>query len=170
MFSKSTEYALRATIYVARYSTFDKKLSIVEIAEGIGAPRSFTAKILQTLSNKKNGIIQSITGPNGGFYVSDSSLKRPLMHVIEVMGEKEVIEKCVIGLPDCSEDNPCSMYKSYKGIKLNLQQLFNEKTIEDLKNSKDMIMPVKGFIMKCFVALQGILQLLETSFFEHSLL
>ena len=50
MFSKATEYALRATIYIAQKSSVDKKLSLTEIAQAIDLPPSFTAKILQLLT------------------------------------------------------------------------------------------------------------------------
>ena len=67
MFSKATEYALRATIYIAQKSSEENKIGIDEIAKVIGSPKSFTAKILQQLS--KNQIIDSIKGPNGGFSI-----------------------------------------------------------------------------------------------------
>ena len=65
MFSKSTEYALRATLYIAQKGTEEKKIGIEEVSKAIGSPRSFTAKILQSLT-KDNKIIRSATGPHGG--------------------------------------------------------------------------------------------------------
>ena len=41
MFSKATEYALRATIYIAQKSSAEKKLSIGEIAKAIDSPVPF---------------------------------------------------------------------------------------------------------------------------------
>ncbi len=57
MFSKATEYALRATIYLAQNSSEDKKIGIRSIAIAINSPESFTAKILQLLT-KNNKIIR----------------------------------------------------------------------------------------------------------------
>jgi len=59
MFSKSTEYALRATIYIAQNSNSEKKLAIGQISKAIGSPASFTAKILQNLTRAKNHNRQS---------------------------------------------------------------------------------------------------------------
>ena len=39
MFSKATEYALRATIYIAKKSTEEKKLGIEEISRAIDSPQ-----------------------------------------------------------------------------------------------------------------------------------
>ena len=72
MFSKATEYALRATIFIARKGSVDKKLGIDEIAKGIGSPRYFTAKILQSLT-ADNRIVSSVRGPGGGFFITEKS-------------------------------------------------------------------------------------------------
>ncbi len=131
MFSKSTEYALRATIYVAQKSSIERKLGLDEISKAIGSPRSFTAKILQLLT-KNNKIVNSVSGPNGGFYISDKAKKLPVRSILEAMEEDEVLNKCVLGLVKCSEKKPCPMHFEYKSIKQQLITLFENKTIQML--------------------------------------
>ena len=131
MFSKATEYALRATIYIARNSTEEKKLGIEEISKAINSPKSFTAKILQVLT-KNNRIISSVRGPNGGFYMTDKAKKTPVRYILKVMGEDEMLGKCVLGLKKCSEVSPCPMHHQYKTIKKQLIHLFESKTIQQL--------------------------------------
>ncbi|MBI2729560.1 MAG: Rrf2 family transcriptional regulator [Sphingobacteriales bacterium] len=131
MFSKATEYALRAVIYIAQKGSAEKKLGLAEIAKAIDSPQSFTAKILQQLTSG-NKIVSSARGPNGGFYISDKAKKLPVRSVLNVMGEGEVLEKCVLGLKRCSEVNPCPMHAQYKLIKPQLIKLFHTKTIQTL--------------------------------------
>lgn len=131
MFSKATEYALRATIYIAKKSTDDKKISIAEIAAAIDSPQSFTAKILQMLT-KDNIVVSSVRGPNGGFYLTEKAKKLPVRSILQAMGEDEVLEKCVLGLKRCSEVTPCPMHFQYKTIKQQLIKLFTSKTIQEL--------------------------------------
>lgn len=131
MFSKATEYALRATIYIAQSTTEDNKCSIDEIARAIDSPVSFTAKILQTL-RRDNKVIRSVPGPNGGFYITDKCRKKPVRAVLDAMGEGQVLEKCVLGLNKCSGANPCPMHNQYKEIKEQLVNLFEDRTIQDL--------------------------------------
>ena len=133
MFSKATEYALRATIYIAKLATEEKKLGIDEISNAIDSPQSFTAKILQSLS-KDNKIVRSVRGPNGGFYMTEKSKKLPVRSVLEAMDEDEILEKCVLGLNKCSETKPCPMHAQYKSIKQQLIKLFETKTIQQLAN------------------------------------
>lgn len=131
MFSKATEYALRATIFLAQKSSADHKLGISEIAKAIGSPRSFTAKILQSLT-RDNKVINSVRGPNGGFYMTEKARKLPARAVLLAMGEDEILEKCVMGLKRCSEKQPCPMHDQYKIIKTQLISLFTSKTIQQL--------------------------------------
>jgi Rrf2 family transcriptional regulator, iron-sulfur cluster assembly transcription factor len=131
MFSKTTEYALRAIIYIAQKSTEEKKLGIEEISRAIDSPQSFTAKILQSLT-RDNKIVFSVRGPNGGFYLTEKAKKLPVWSVLRAMGEEEVLKKCVLGLHKCSELNPCPMHSQYKSIKQQLIKLFETKTIQQL--------------------------------------
>ena len=131
MFSKTTEYALRATIYIAQKGSQEHKLGLDEIAKAIGSPKSFTAKILQLLT-KNHKIVSSVRGPNGGFYLTDTARKLPVSAVLEVMEEKNFLKKCVLGLKQCSEVKPCPMHNEYKPIKLQLIDLFEKRTIQSM--------------------------------------
>jgi len=131
MFSRTTEYALRAVIYIAQKSSEDKKPGLSEIAKAIDSPQSFTAKILQLLTSG-NKLISSVRGPNGGFYITEKSKKLPVRAILKAMEEDEVLEKCVLGLAKCSETKPCPMHLQYKSIKKQLITLFETKTIKDL--------------------------------------
>jgi Rrf2 family protein len=133
MFSKATEYAIRATLYIAQKSSEENKLGIAEIAKAIESPQSFTAKILQVLT-KDNKIISSSRGPNGGFYLSPKAGKLPVMAILEVMGEDRDLKKCVLGLHLCSESKPCPLHSAYKPIKAELIELFNSRSIQHLAN------------------------------------
>ena len=130
MFSKATEYALRATIYIAQKSTEERKVGIEEISIAIDSPQSFTAKILQSLTREK--IVSSARGPNGGFFLSEKAKKLSARSILKAMGEDEVLEKCVLGLKLCSEIQPCPMHSQYKSIKKQLIKLFVTKTIKQL--------------------------------------
>jgi Rrf2 family protein len=131
MFSKSTEYALRAVIYIAQKGSEGHKLGLEEIARAIDSPVSFTAKILQQLT-RDNKVVSSVRGPNGGFFITGTTKKQPVKIVLEAMQEDHVLEKCVLGLAQCSETKPCPMHAEYKKIRQQLVSLFSRKTIQRL--------------------------------------
>jgi len=131
MFSKATEYALRATLFLAQKSSEENKMGIEEIARAIDSPRSFTAKILQQLT-RGNKVVSSARGPQGGLFIPEKAKQLPVRVVLEAMGEEEILEKCVMGLKLCSETRPCPMHAQYKVIKTQLINLFTAKTIQQL--------------------------------------
>lgn len=130
MFSKATEYALRATIFIAEKGTINNKLSIEEISKAIDSPRPFTAKILQLLA--KGNVISSAKGPSGGFYITPQSMKLPAIAILEAMEKENRLNKCILGLHNCSETNPCPMHSEFKTIRTQLNNLFQKKTIQNL--------------------------------------
>jgi len=136
MFSKTAEYAMRATIFIAQKGTIDHKLGIDEIAKAIGSPQSFTAKILQMLT-KDNKVVSSARGPHGGFYITKQSKKLPVRAILEAVNEEDILTKCVLGLHQCSEVKPCPMHSQYKPIKRQLIELFGKKTIQNLADEVD---------------------------------
>lgn len=131
MFSKTTEYALRAVIHIAANSSEETKLSLDEISAAIDSPRSFTAKILQVLTGKGK-LISSVRGPNGGFYITDKQLQLPIRAILHAMDEDKRLVRCVIGLQECSETRPCPLHSKYKSIKAQLISMFEDKTISQL--------------------------------------
>lgn len=131
MFSKTTEYALRATIFIAQKSSAEQKLGINEIASAINSPPSFTAKILQKLTRNQH-IVCSIRGPGGGFYMTEKERSLPVSNVLIAMDEARQLKKCILGLTQCSEVQPCPLHVHYKSIRQQLEILFENKTIGEL--------------------------------------
>ena len=138
MFSKATEYALRAVIYIARKSSMELKLGIPEISTAIDSPPSFTAKILQQLT-ADNKVISSVRGPGGGFFITDKARKLPVLAILRCMGEDEMLGQCVLGLKKCSDQQPCPMHQQYKPIREAMIKLFESKTIDDLAKDTSII-------------------------------
>lgn len=130
MFSKTTEYALRATIYIAQKGNKENKLGIDEIAKAIDSPKPFTAKILQMLT--RDEIVSSTRGPNGGFYFTDKAKKLPAIAILKAVNDDSVLKRCLLGLRECSQKNPCPMHADYKKIRGQLNNLFEKKTIGSL--------------------------------------
>lgn len=131
MLSKTAEYALRATIYIAQKSSSGKKIGLAEIASAIDAPRSFTGKILQQLVKHKK-IISSATGPNGGFYMTEKARLLPVMQILQALEEDKLIAKCILGLRKCSDITPCPMHHTYRYIRRNMIDLFEQTLISTL--------------------------------------
>lgn len=127
IFSKTCQYAIRAIFYIAKRSEQGYKSNIKEISIEINSPEYFLAKILQKLS--KVGLVQSIKGPNGGFYLDKIQLDTPIIEIIIAIEGNELFIGCGMGLSYCSEKNPCPLHKNFKDIRIKLIKLLNTTTI-----------------------------------------
>src|SRR5574337_901206 len=105
MFSKACEYAIRAMIFIAKKSAEGSTTGIIEIAEGIDAPKHFIAKILQEL--RRQGLVKSNKGPNGGFFIDDPKGKITLADVVKAIDGDRIFTGCALGLQKCNKKKPC---------------------------------------------------------------
>jgi len=127
VFSKTCEYGIRAVLFIAHKTASGGRVGIKEISNGIDSPEHFLAKILQDLSRK--GLIQSAKGPNGGFYLDDLALKRPLSEIVEAIDGDGIFTGCALGLKQCSEVNPCPLHNQFKLIRTEIHNLLQTTEI-----------------------------------------
>lgn len=131
MFSKTCEYAIRATIIIASETASGQRISLREIARKIQSPESFTAKILQKLA--KDQIVLSNKGNGGGFFVTKEMLSKVfLSDIVLCIDGATVFNKCSLGLNDCSDDKPCPFHHQFKPIIEQLKQALTHTSLEQL--------------------------------------
>jgi len=128
MFSQAAKYAAKAVIYIWTQSLEDRKVGAKEIGSKIDSPEAFTAKILQTLVRAK--LIGSIKGPNGGFFVDESHAKFTLKDIIKVIEGDNLFAGCSLGLPNCSEKNPCPLHFEVVKVRKELDTMLTSKSIK----------------------------------------
>ncbi|UGS21671.1 RrF2 family transcriptional regulator [Flavobacterium cyclinae] len=131
MFSKSCNYAIKATIFIAKHSLEEKKVGFVDIAKEIDSPQAFTAKILQILV--KAGIIDSVKGVNGGFYIPKKRIASTfLVEIVDAIDGDAVFHGCGLGLSHCSETHPCPVHDKFKSIRNELAYMLETTNLEEL--------------------------------------
>jgi len=130
MWSKTTEYAIRALVQVAVCNIGGHRPGFRKIAESIDAPVQFTAKILQTLSGA--GLVNSVRGRGGGFFFDPASPELKLSEVIRTLEGKAYFSACIAGLPECDADHPCPLHSGFTRIRNDLVTLAEQETIQGL--------------------------------------
>ncbi|WP_242928843.1 RrF2 family transcriptional regulator [Pontibacter vulgaris] len=130
MLSKTTEYALRAIVYIALNDAQGLKVGIKEIAKELELPAHFMGKILQDLVRK--GIIASVKGPGGGFYLHRQASEISLLEVVKTIDGLEAFRKCGMGMKQCSDTHPCPLHDEIKAYRNQLLRVFDTKTIQTL--------------------------------------
>ncbi|MEJ8755615.1 Rrf2 family transcriptional regulator [Pontibacter sp. H259] len=130
MLSKTAEYALRAIVYIALNDAQGLKVGIKEIAKELELPAHFMGKILQDLVRK--GIIASVKGPGGGFYLHRQASEISLLEVITTIDGLEAFRKCGMGMKMCSDLHPCPLHNEIKAYRDQLLKVFSSKSIQNL--------------------------------------
>src|SRR6185312_1043006 len=130
MLSKTCKIAIKAVIYLCSKFESGGNASIKEIAEFINSSEHTVGKILQTLV--KQDVIKSMKGPTGGFFISRTQQKQPIINIVEAVDGKQVFRSCGLGLSKCSSSHPCPIHQDYKEARELMEKLFREKNVQNL--------------------------------------
>ena len=131
MFSKSCEYGIRASIYVAKHSLKHQKVSLKEVAHHTDSPPAFMAKILQKLTRTE--ILSSMKGPTGGFFVPVERIEKiSLLTIVLAMDGDGIFENCTLGLRRCDGQKPCPMHFAFVKIREEMRESLEAKSLRSL--------------------------------------
>ena len=130
MLSKTTEYALRAIVYIAIQDALGLKTGIKEVARELELPVHFIGKILQDMVRK--GLIASVKGPGGGFFLHRSASDISILEVVQSIDGLEAFRKCGMGMKMCSDLHPCPLHHEIKAYRNQLLKVFSSRTIQSL--------------------------------------
>ncbi len=130
MLTKTCDYGIRAAVYIANRSDVEF-VSIREIAEQLDISFHFLTKILQKLTQK--GMMKSSKGRSGGVMLARPAHTITLLEIILAIEETDCLKKCLLGLENCSDDNPCPIHDQWKVIRENIQSIFETTTLAQLK-------------------------------------
>lgn len=119
MLSRTSKYALRVLALLALRSDDDGPLLRRELAEAVGAPSAYLAKILVTLS--KAGYLRATRGAGGGYLLGKAAAELPLLPIIELFDGSQVNGTCLFSdTHSCSNADPanartpwCEIHRTY---------------------------------------------------------
>ena len=130
VFSKSFGYALRSILYLVMVSEEQPRVQIHEVAYHLKVPKHFLGKIMQQLA--KEGIIDSVRGPSGGFSINERTTTTPLIKIIELTDGLQQFKECVMRLKKCNAARPCPMHNRIEKNRKELTLIFTGTTVGDL--------------------------------------
>jgi Rrf2 family protein len=132
LISRTSQYAIQALIYIALKGKGSPILSR-EVAEQLGVPSAYLAKIMQVLS--KGGLLDSFRGRLGGFSLRESPEKVDLMRIMLVTEGQEFSKDCVLGLKVCSDETACPMHVKWMPIKMEITAMLGDQNLAGLADA-----------------------------------
>jgi Rrf2 family transcriptional regulator, iron-sulfur cluster assembly transcription factor len=146
MLSNTCKYAIRALIYLGKFSEDGTRIGIKKISSDLTIPTPFLGKILQNLVKQK--ILVSTKGPNGGFGLGKNANEITLYEIVKIVDGEDFFKNCLIGLNPCAthavNEKPCPVHMRFGPIREQLSQFYQETTIAgilgDMSGIEELIM------------------------------
>jgi Rrf2 family protein len=135
MLSRGCEYALQAVIYLAAQPQ-DSPVLQRDISKALNIPPHFLGKVLQLLS--RHQIVISQKGKSGGFLLGKSPDDITPNDIIEAIDGSTFLDDCVLGFPECGDENPCPVHPQWKKAKGIISQMLKNKNVEQLGKEIDV--------------------------------
>jgi len=129
IYSKPCEYAIRALVFLARFPDHGAARGM-EIAKAEGLPAPVLGKVLQELARK--GLLESRRGPGGGFRLARKPQLITLRDVVAAIDGLDQFAECAVGLEGCSDNSPCPLHDTWKGLRRQLMNNLEVTTLADM--------------------------------------
>ena len=132
MISKTSQYALRAILHLARQPE-ERRVRATDVAEDLGVPTNYLSKILHALA--RTGLLVSERGPGGGFRLARRAEEITVADAIEPFEPLGTGRQCLLGRPECLDTDACSVHTRWKEVSESMLDFFHETTVADLQES-----------------------------------
>jgi Rrf2 family protein len=127
VFGQTVEYALRATLQLAR--THDHAQTTRQIAETMKVPPSYLAKVMQSLVRAR--IVHSQRGAGGGFVLARHPDVVDLLEIVDAVGPLKRIESCPLQMEEHHLEL-CPLHRRLDEAIGNVRQAFSTTTLGEL--------------------------------------
>jgi Rrf2 family iron-sulfur cluster assembly transcriptional regulator len=135
--TRAGEYAIIGLLYLAKQPA-ERTIMIDEISEAEGVPKSFLAKIFQSLA--KGGFVRSHRGAGGGFSLAKSAGEITLLQVLQCVEGVFALQKCVSDEPECvvstTRMSSCTLCAVFSEAQNRVNEVFARTTLTDLLQPK----------------------------------
>lgn len=100
---------------------------------GIGARQGISLSYLEQLFGKlrRQGLVQSVRGPGGGYRLAHSARKITVADIISAVDEALDATQCG-GMQNCSADRRCITHDLWTALNRTLHKYLNSVTLQDL--------------------------------------
>lgn len=134
MLSNTCKYALRALIYIAKYSKDENRIGIKKISEDLSISSPFLGKILQNLVKQK--LLLSTKGPNGGFSLAKQPEDISLWDIVANVDGEEYFTNCLIGLRPCKTHDVskplCPVHIQYDELRQQTAEFYKTTSLKSV--------------------------------------
>jgi Rrf2 family protein len=115
MISTTSQYALRALIYIAGLPDGSTVLSR-DLAGATQVPPNYLSKVLLALRNA--GLLHSTRGAGGGYRLNKPADHIYLIDVVELFEGSKAKPTCLLNHRQCSDATPCNAHRVWRELSM----------------------------------------------------
>ncbi len=133
IFSKTCQYAIWAMLELAKeYEAGNgrKRVKANQISKQLELPFPMVAKVLQMLAQAQ--LAESGRGPQGGFRLLRPPEEITLMDIVVAIDGPGLLDRCVLGLPRCNENNPCPAHSYWNEARDSVRSFLQQSNLKKL--------------------------------------
>lgn len=127
MVSQTTEYALRAVVWLAGHPA--ESLTTQAIAKATRVPAGYLSKVLQALG--RAGLVQSQRGLHGGFVLARSPDRLTVLDVVNAVDPLRHIRRCPLGIRTHGK-RLCPLHRRLEEAAVLVEEAFRRSTVSEL--------------------------------------
>lgn len=128
LFTKASEYALLSLIYISQKET---PQDVDSLALELDIPKSFLAKILQTLA--KDGLLKSFQGAKGGFVLIKEPSQYTIKEIVNSAEKKDIsVFECSGGTCPNNKEENCTLMPMLVNLQNKVDEFLDSITLEDI--------------------------------------
>ena len=135
--TRAGEYAIIGLLYLAQQPS-GRTVMVDEVSDHEDIPKSFLAKIFQTLS--KGGFVNSHRGAGGGFSLAKAPEDISLLQVLNCVERAFALQRCVAEEPSCVVPHrhlgSCALCAIFSEAQNRVNEVFARTSLADLLKPK----------------------------------
>jgi Rrf2 family protein len=129
-FQKTTEYAIRVMVYLAKHT--GDRLSTRALHEALDIPYKYLGRLMSKLADAK--LVDVELGSQGGYQIIKNLDSIYLYQIADLVEGLEDYERCILGFQQCSDEHPCSLHNRWIERRDNIKSMLFETSLADLEN------------------------------------
>lgn len=135
--TRAGEYAVLGVTFLVRKGA-DRAVMMDELCEAESIPKSFLAKIFQTLS--RAGLVRSQRGVRGGFRLTRDPETITVLEILEAIEGKLAFQRCLEDPVECHKHETCTLCDVFTEAQHRVKEVFQNTTIADLTKPKSEVL------------------------------
>lgn len=143
--NRKLEYALMALKYMSQKIP-GELTTAKEVSDAFHTPFDATARVMQQMAQKENGILRSEHGANGGYQITKDLARVSILQLIEVIDGPTALVKCVHNEDGCDIKNTCNIVSPLKQLNDRLIEFYKGLSLKELLVEKSLTKKVTEMV------------------------